>query len=451
MRVTEGQIARALAGWRGAGVPLTTALVGAIRDGVLDGRLRPGDALPAERRLAAALGLSRGTVVAALDTLRAEGWVVTRHGSASVLRLAPSAAERLAPRAATGEDGVVDLRRAVPAAPAEAYQAAMTSAITRSGRLLAEDGVPGPGLPELRELIARDHTRTGLATRPENIFVTTGARAAFALLCAYLRPRSAAVEVPTYHGGLDLLRDTGARLSGFGVTTAGWDLDQLAEAFSAARGGIAYLTPDFHNPTGALMDGATRRRVADLAARHSVTVIADETMRDLDLRADPGPSPRIRGAVLVGSTSKTVWAGLRVGWIRASADMITALQSAPLSASLSAAPIQQLVAAELLAGNEDRLRSRLARLRAQRDHLSTLLAGDPRWHFTVPDGGLSLWLRLTAGRADQLVARAESAGLRFSPGSRFAADATLARFLRVPFTPPVEVLDRVAETLRGVA
>ncbi|MEY9863885.1 hypothetical protein ABH935_009538 [Catenulispora sp. GAS73] len=79
-----------------------------------------------------------------------------------------------------------------------------------------------------------------------------------------------------------------------------------------------------------------------------------------------------------------------------------------------------------------------------------LLADDPRWRFVVPDGGLSLWLQLTARRAGDLVASAEAAGLRFSPGSRFAVDATLARFLRVPFTPPVGVLDRVAATLRGL-
>ncbi|NUR27113.1 MAG: PLP-dependent aminotransferase family protein [Catenulispora sp.] len=450
MRVTEGQLTRALSGWRAPGVPLTTALAAAIRDGILDGRLRPGDALPAERRLATILGLSRGTVVAALDALRAEGWVATRQGSASVLRLAPAAAERLAPRTATGEDGIVDLRRAVPAAPAEAYQAAMTRAIERSGRLLSEDGVPGPGLAELRELIAQDYTRTGLATRPENVFVTTGARAAFALLCAHLRPRNAAVEVPTYYGALDLLRSTGARLTGFHVSTNGWDLEQAAEAFQAARGGIAYLTPDFHNPTGALMDATTRREVADLAARNAVTVVQDETLRALDLRPDPTPLPRIRGALLIGSTSKTVWGGLRIGWLRAPTAMVNELESTALSASLSAAPIQQLIAAELLADNEERLRQRLTRLRAQRDHLSALLQGDLRWEFSTPHGGLSLWLRLTTSRADEVVARAEPSGLRFSPGSRFSADATLARFLRVPFTPPAEVLERVAGVLREV-
>ena len=105
----------------------------------------------------------------------------------------------------------------------------------------------------------------------------------------------------------------------------GWDLDQLDDAFRAARGGLAYLVPDFQNPTGALMTPRTRRAVAESAARHRITVVADETMRDLDLRegGESGASPpRIRRALLIGSAAKTVWGGLRIGWIRGPAGLM---------------------------------------------------------------------------------------------------------------------------------
>lgn len=451
MRITESQLAEALSGWRTPGIPLIAALTSAVREGVVDGRLRTGSALPAERRLAAVLGVSRGTVIAALTVLRDEGWVHTRQGSASTLRLAPAAAERLAPRSATGEIGAIDLRRAVPAAPHAAYQAAMTRAIGRSGVLLAQDGTPGPGLPALRALIAQRYTTDGLATRPEQVLVTSGARSALALLGAHLRPRAAAVEVPTYFEALDLLRGASTRLRGFRVTSEGWDTDQIAAAFHAARGGLAYLTPDFQNPTGALMDGATRRTIADLAVQHRLTLVVDETLRELDLREDPVPAPRIPGALLIGSTSKTVWGGLRVGWIRGPSAVISELCRDPLSGPLSAAPIQQLVAVELLSDGPALLRQRRADLRRQRDHLSGLLTGDNRWRFTIPDGGLALWLRLTAGRADELAARVRADGLEITPGSRFAADATLTQYLRLPFTPPTSVLDRVADILDKAA
>ncbi|WP_141584622.1 PLP-dependent aminotransferase family protein [Actinomadura sp. WMMA1423] len=449
MRTSDSQLAAALGGWRRPGVALARALADAVGDAALDGRLRVGSPLPAERRTATALGVSRGTVTAALDLLRAEGWIDTRRGSASTLRLPPEAAARIAPSSAVGEDGAIDLTSAVPAAPHTAYQQALLRATERSGPVLAESGETGPGLPELRSLIADRCTAEGLATRPEQILITSGARAALALLTAHLRPRAAAVEIPTYPAALAGFRAAGTRLAGCRVTTDGWDLDQLDDAFRAAAGGLAYLVPDFQNPTGALMPVAVRRTVARLAGRHGVTVVADETMRDLDLRAAPSPLERIPRAVLVGSAAKTVWAGLRVGWIRGTAALIGELARHPLCEPLSAAPTQQMVAAELLRDPAPVLDHRRAVLRQQRDHLSGLLGGDDRWRFTVPPGGLALWLRLTAVRSDVVTAEAREYGLELSPGPAFAADATCSRHLRLPYTSPITTLDRVAAVMDG--
>lgn len=447
MHLTDSQLATVLGTWRRADVALARGLADAVGDAVLDGRLRVGARLPAERRTAAVLGVSRGTVAAALAILRDEGWVETHHGSASTVRLPPEAAARVAPRSASGEDGTVDLRRAVPAAPHTAYQEALRRAAEQSGRILAESGETGPGLPELRSLIADRYTREGLATRPEQVLITSGARSALALLSAHLRPRAATVEIPTYSSALAGFRAAGIRLVGCRATADGWDLDQLHDAFHATAGGLAYLVPDFQNPTGALMTIAVRRTVARLAERYGVTVVADETMRDLDLRETPSPLPRIPRSVLVGSAAKTIWAGLRVGWIRATTALIGELARHPLCEPLSAAPTQQLVAAELLRDPAPVLHHRRAALRRQRDHLSELLGGDDRWRFTVPPGGLALWLRLATVRADVVAARARTSGLELSAGPSFAADGTLPYHLRLPFTPPIATLDRVAAVL----
>lgn len=235
---------------------------------------------------------------------------------------------------------------------------------------------------------------------------------------------------------------------GLRVTTGGWDPDQLRAALAAAHGGLAYLVPDFQNPTGALMDAATRRDVAAAAAEHRVTVVADETLRDLHLEDPARLPPRIRRAVLVGSVSKAIWAGLRVGWIRApEAALVGELLHHPLSEPLSAPPMEQLVAVELLDELDPLLERRRAELRAQRDHLAGRLAGDGRWDFTVPQGGLVLWLRLNGMRADAVTARASAAGLHLAPGQGFAVDGTLGRYLRVPYTPPPATLDRIAAIL----
>ncbi|MFI0228521.1 PLP-dependent aminotransferase family protein [Streptomyces sp. NPDC017086] len=451
----------ALGDWRTRSEPLARALAAAVREAVIDGRLPAGTRLPSERELARALRLSRGTVVAALSLLRADGWLRTRHGSGSAVRLPARLTERTSPWSldrggAPGAD--LDLTLAVTAAPHDAYRAALARAAELSGPLLVDSGTATVGLPRLRALLADRYTRAGLATRPEQILVTAGAQAALTLLLDQLhtdRTAPVLVENPAYPGALAVLRARRARLLPLPVTTPdGWDTAHLAATVRRHRPRLAYLVPDFHNPTGAHMDTATRREVAALADRHELTVIADETMRELDLRTPPGAEPHLAGArvIQIGSTSKILWSGLRVGWLRATAELVRQLRLNPLQAQLAPPPLEQLIAAELLgAPLPDLLADRRARLRAQRDHLAGLLAGTG-WTYTVPAGGLTLWLRLdgTGPRATDLAARAAARGLALTPGPRFAADrTTLTRHLRLPFTATPETLTRAVELLRA--
>jgi DNA-binding transcriptional MocR family regulator len=434
-------------GWRALAPSLSEALAAGIRDAVLDGQIRSTDRLPAERQLAEQLGVSRGTVAAAFASLRAEGWLSTRHGSGSTVRIPAALRLRYAPLTVDHAGPVLDLRQAMPAAPLDAYTAAVRDAAARSPRLLLEDGQPGPGAPELRELIASRLTGQGLPTGPQQILVTGGARAAMTLLAAHFRPRAAVAESPTYHGILAILRRPGRQLVPVAVTAHGWDTGQLQTAFGRASGGIAVLVPDFHNPTGALMTAGTRAEVAAVAASTGVTVIASEIMRDLDLRQPPAPAPRIPGAVTVGSLSKTVWGGLRIGWIRGPTRLIRELLLNPMCAVCAPPPMEQLIACALLPGLDLLIRQRASELRRQRDHLASALAGNSAWRFTLPQGGLWLWLRLSSISGDELAARAAAVGLALLPGSRFSPDGTHRSWLRFPYTAPPETLDKAASLL----
>jgi DNA-binding transcriptional MocR family regulator len=419
-----------------------------IRNSVLDGQIRSTDQLPAERRLARQLGVSRGTVAAAFANLRAEGWLVTRHGSGSTVRIPASLRLRYAPLSVDHQGKLLDLRRAVPAAPHDAYTAAIRAALDHSPRLLLEDGEPGPGLHELRELIAGRFTSEGLPTRSQQILVTAGARAAMTLLVAHLRPRSAVVESPTFFGITAILRRPGSRIAPVTVAPQGWNISQFATACHRSSGGLALLVPDFHNPTGALMDREARREVAALASTAGVTVIANEIMRDLDLREPPAPVPRIPDAIIVGSMSKTVWGGLRVGWIRGPSRLIRELLLNPLCGACTPPPLEQLIACELLPQLDCLIRQRVSELRHQRDHLAAALHDEHAWTFTLPPGGLWLWLHLTSTSGDDLATSAAAAGLALLPGSKFSPDGASANWLRIPYTAPVPALDRAAALLR---
>ncbi|WRZ88771.1 PLP-dependent aminotransferase family protein [Streptomyces sp. NBC_01007] len=481
----------ALGSWRTDGGPLARSLAGAVRAAVVDGRLPAGTRLPSERELARSLELSRGTVVTALTELRDDGWVHTRHGSGSVVRLPERLTERTTPWSLDrggAQDADLDLTVAVTAAPHEAYRAALERAVGRSAALLVDSGVATPGLPRLRELLAERYTRSGLATRPEQILVTSGAQAALTLLTDQLhtdRRAPVVVESPTYPGALAILRRRRARLLPVPVTGRhGWDIELMTDHVGRKGARLAYLVPDFHNPTGAHMNARTRTEVAALADRYPMTVVVDETMRDLDLRTPPRPEPHLGGTrvIQIGSASKVVWSGLRVGWIRAGAGLVRELVRNPLQAPLSPPPLEQLIATELLGdsdsdsdtdtdtegagqggradtghGGGDGRRSglgpvladRRTRLRTQRDHLAGLLAGTG-WRYTVPDGGLSFWVHLgDTTSATELAARAARRGLAVSPGPLFAPDGTtLAHHLRLPFTATPEVLTRAVGLLR---
>ena len=445
-------IASALGGWREEPGPLARTLAAAIRDAVIDGRIPIGTRLPSERALATTLRISRGTVVTTLAALRDTGWLRTHHGSGSDIRLPPEITERTAPWSVDHGDGL-DFTRAMPAAPHAAYLAAARRAVERSASLLMDSAEPDAGLPQLRELLADRYTREGLPTRPDQILVTSGARAAFTLLADHLHDRSrpVLVESPTYQGALAVLQRRRARLTASPVTSDGWDQDRLSHTISTVRPGLAYLTPDFHNPTGALMPAALRNHVSQLAGRHDMTIIADETLRDLDLRTPPEPVPHLTGSTVVsiGSTSKLIWGGLRVGWLRTHAARVRELLHNPLQARLAPPPLEQLIACELLTDPQDLLRDRRDRLRAQRDHLAALLEGTGEWSFTLPAGGLCLWLRLHGTTAAALATRAAGQGLKLSPGPVFSADRTLTHYLRLPYTATPETLTRAVAVLTG--
>lgn len=447
--------ARALGDWRArTGAPLPERLADALEAALLDGRV-PFSALPSERAMAAAAGVSRATVSEAYALLRARGWLATRRGARAVPVLPPALDDGLAPRDGTAAGGeLIDLTLAAPAGPAGAYRAALESAERRMGAQIATTGLAGAGLPELRAALAERHTRAGLPTAPEQVLVTAGAMAALHLVCAALVPaRAPAIaELPSFPAALDLLRGGGRR------RVLGWPLDaawdpELFESLVRRRGArLAYVVPDFHNPTGRLAPLEERLAFAEAARRLDVIVVEDQTLRELDLRAGGTPEPPLAsladGVLTLGSLSKVVWTGLRVGWVRGPRATIERLERHPLmAAALAAAPLEQLVALELLADLDAIAARRRTALRSRLEHLLQALDGLDGLEARRPAGGLSVWTQLRTP-STRLVARAAAAGVRLSPGGRFSPDAPLDRHLRIPFALPEATLD---EALRRLA
>jgi DNA-binding transcriptional MocR family regulator len=164
----------------------------------------------------------------------------------------------------------------------------------------------------------------------------------------------------------------------------------------------------------------------------------------LDGRPMPPPFASFaRDAITIGSASKAFWGGLRLGWIRAPEARVAALTQSRLSLDLGAPVLEQLVLTRLLRDPEPILVANRERLREQRDRLAAALRSHlPEWRFRLPTGGLALWCELPAPLATGLVAEAERRGVVVAPGSVFAVEGGLERFVRIPWTRPAEELEQ---------
>ncbi|MEU5686005.1 PLP-dependent aminotransferase family protein [Streptomyces venezuelae] len=448
--------------------PAYRRLAHAISALILDGRIALHVRLPAERDLAVALGTSRTTVTAVYDLLRENGYAHSRQGAGTWTALpegsAPNgvrrllAAENTAVEGAAAEDTVIDLARAAPGLPGQE----LTDTLARIAPRLAEQAhTPGYhpyGLPELRAAIAGRFTRRGLATVPEQILVTSGAQHALTLVLGLLCGPGDRVltENPSYPNALEAMRRARLRTLSVPVTDEGWGADVVEAAFRASVPQLAYLIPDFHNPTGCLMPEEERTRVLRAAQRSGSWLVVDETLAELALdvpaplpfasHAPPGGAAKL---ITVGSMSKTHWAGLRIGWLRAPARLVTELAGQRVATDMGGSVLDQLVALDLLGRTDELLRDRLEGLREQRAALGAALDEHfPAWSWSPPPGGLSLWVDLGEPVASALAERARAKGVRIESGSCFATDPGIfEQRLRIPYTAPSATLREAVRRL----
>lgn len=439
--------------------PVYAALAHAVTSLVLDGRVATETRLPSERDLAAALRVSRATVTAAYDALRAAGFLTSRTGSGSYVtvprgsRVRPSLA-RWSTRSSEGID-VIDLSCAALPAPADLLPAAVADSAGRLAPYLLGDGYEPAGLPVLREAVADRFTGRGVATRADQILITNGSLHGLDLLLRLLiGPGDRVItELPSYPGALDAIRASGGRVVPVPMAArGGWQVDQMRATLRQTAARLAYLTPDFHNPTGALIPEHDRREVLKVARQTGTTVVVDESFVDLGFDAGEQPTAALdAGVVTVGSLSKPVWGGLRIGWLRASTDLVHRLAALRTSIDMGGAVLDQVVAAGLFDRIDAIAADRLAQLRPQRDALVAALARTlPDWHAALPQGGLSLWAELPAALSTPLTMLAAQAGVVVVPGSRFGVDGTLERFLRLPYALPADRLVEAVDRLAGV-
>jgi DNA-binding transcriptional MocR family regulator len=434
--------------------PAYAGLSDALRLLIGDGRIQLGTRLPSERDLTDALEVSRTTVTRAYADLRERGFAEARQGAGTFTRL-PGGRRATMDRALAplpGSPEMIDLNCAAASAPpgiAQLYEAA----VAELPAYLSGHGYFPAGLPELQEQIAARYAARGLPTDPDQILVTPGALSATAIVAQALTSPGdrILVDSPVYPNATNALASRGARLVTSPVDPEGFDLPGMVATVRQAAPKLAYLIPDFQNPTGHVMTGAEREEYAAALRRNRVTAVVDEAHQELALDPIEMPPPFaafLPDTITVGSASKEFWGGLRLGWIRAPRERVDAITTGRLGIDLGAPVIEQLVLARALADPYEIVSAQKERLRAQRDALVAAMRTHlPDWRFRIPAGGLCLWCELPLPVASALAADAELRGVALAPGPVFAVHGGLERFVRIPWTRPVDELERAVRIL----
>ncbi|GAB7062136.1 PLP-dependent aminotransferase family protein [Streptomyces mexicanus] len=380
----------------------------AIRDAVRDGRLAPGSRLPATRRLAAELGISRGTAKAAYDQLVAEGYLTARQGSGTQVAALPTVDAEVpgaAPRAGAPR---FDLRPGSPdvgAFPAAAWLRALRRAIATAPSLAYDYGDPR-GRIELRTALSGYLGRArGVLAPPERIVITSGYVQGLALLTSVLDGAAIAMEDPGPAFHRQVVRHNGGSTVPVRVDEHGVCADDLGEEQAVV------VTPAHQYPTGVTLHPQRRRALTDWARARGGLIVEDDY--DGEFRYDRQPVGALQGmapghVVYLGTASKTLGPALRLGWMVLPPHLVDAVADAKLHSDHHTETIGQLALAELIDSHayDRHVRACRLRYRRRRDQLLDRL-GSRRVR------GIAAGLHALVDVPDEarVLARAEAEGL----------------------------------------
>ena len=322
----------------------------------------------------------------------------------------------------------------------------------------------GQGDIGLREQIVEVMSEVGIHGHPDEVVVTTGSQMALDLMVrVFCDPGDVVlVEAPSYVGALGVFKSYQCEVVHIPMDSEGLQPEPLAEAITSVRAQgktpkLIYTIPSFHNPAGVTQGPGRRKAILDVATREGILVLEDDPYGLLAFDGQPPRAIRAdeeEGVVYLGSFSKTIASGLRVGWALAPHGVREKLVLAAEAAVLCPSNFSQLTVSEYLATQD--WRGQIASFRAvyqeRRDALLDSMATHfpPGTTWTVPEGGFYSWVTLPEGlNATAMLPRAVSALVAYVPGTGFYADDEGYRNLRLSYCYPPP--DRIREGVRRLA
>lgn len=459
--------------------PLYVQIIEGIKSLADQGALTPGSALPSSRRLSGKLGVDRSTVCRAYEELQAQGYLDSRPGSytrirkrgreaaydpsrksainweaassSEARRISETFAQFLPEKAVSAQTGPqpVDLASLDP----DTRLFPVKELMRGIRQVMAGPGAQGPGpaslnyapyqgYPPLREYISQRMRLHGVSVSAEEILITNGAQQAIDLVSRLLASGGAAValESPTYSIAIPLFRFCGLRLRAVPMAARGMNLEVLERILAREKVGFVYSVPNFQNPTGITTDHDHREKLLALCLAHKVPLVEDgfeEDMKYFGKVALPVKSMDERNVVIyIGTFSKALFPGLRIGWMAADRECIRRLTAIKRFADLSTGHFVQCVMNDFCrAGAYDLHLRRLHKVYRKRMAvcLKTMDKTLPKTvSWTKPVGGYTLWVKMPVRMTEQDMSRLMARhGLSVSYGGYYFPNSRGSQFFRL--------------------
>ena len=385
---------------RDGDVPLYEQLERTLRDAIRHGRLHASTRLPSSRGLAAELGISRGVVTSAYDQLAAEGYLETRQGAHVRVARGVRAQPPRPPTPSLLGKFAYDFTPGLPdlaGFPRDRWLRSIRSAWRETALDAVGYGDPR-GVPELREALADYLARArGAAADPEHLLVCTGFRQGLSLTCRWLRANGieqVALEDPGWHAQRLIVEEAGLTVAPIAVDEDGINVDALKSSGAEA----VVVTPAHQFPTGVVLSARRRAALIEWAERGDRLIIEDDYDAELSrerVGALQGLAPD--RVLYIGSASKRLTPGMRLGWMLPPSWLSWALISAKAIEDAGSEIAGQLALADFIARGELERHLRRMRLRyaQRREVLLAALARElPDWQPSADRGGLHLMVVL---------------------------------------------------------
>lgn len=399
---------------------------------IKSGALQPGDRLPSIRSLAKSTEVNKLTVIEAYSVLEADGLIYARQGAGyfvSRLKIAcPQYPSNFAPPqdvfvseqqggsffnvymmamvCARQQEGMINLNWGFPQdSGLEDLQRIARRAMNQVTDTLFNYDQP-QGQLTLRQQITRMLVQRGLDVTPENLIITSGSQQGLSLaLHYYVQPGDwVIVESPTYYGILGMLSNLGARVIGIPMTAEGMNLELLERYLYTHHPKLIYTISTLHNPTGITTSLAHRQELLHLAQRYECVILEDNAYEGLNFEPVPAPIKALdkQGVVTyIGTFSKTLMPGIRVGYMVVTGQHYQPLVERKLFNDLHVSTVSQAIISEYLASGH--YRRHLAHLRTHHLQSRNIILNalernfPPGASWTVPNGGIFLWVHLPTG------------------------------------------------------